>query len=253
MGVFAKGVAGTGKTTLGRALAQSLGLPYVEGDDLHPRSNVEKMSSGQPLTDSDREPWLRILRRVAEEEINSQFRIDPQEKQEDWEGIHAQDYGKGNDLQQTRKSPASVAEMKKAGVVITCSALKKYYRDIIRGKGISQERTQAWDVQGTGGSVSGRPTDSARTPQSPAARSSSVTISTYFVFIHGNKETLRERMERRQGHFMKVSMLESQLRDLESPVETNEDGVIPVDLSLSTAEQVNSARNGLSQFLHWLK
>ena len=52
------GVAGCGKTSVGRALSALTRLPYVDGDDLHPTANVEKMRHGTPLTDSDRWPWL---------------------------------------------------------------------------------------------------------------------------------------------------------------------------------------------------
>lgn len=52
------GVAGAGKSTLARAIADRLKIPYLEADDLHPPANVAKMSSGQPLTDADRWPWL---------------------------------------------------------------------------------------------------------------------------------------------------------------------------------------------------
>jgi gluconokinase len=52
------GVCGSGKTVVGNRLAQHLRLPFIEGDDLHPPANVAKMSSGMPLTDDDRWPWL---------------------------------------------------------------------------------------------------------------------------------------------------------------------------------------------------
>ena len=52
------GVSGSGKSTIGQALAEACGLPYVEADDLHPRSNVDKMAAGIPLDDADRAPWL---------------------------------------------------------------------------------------------------------------------------------------------------------------------------------------------------
>jgi len=55
------GVSGSGKTTIGPRLARALGVEYVEGDDLHPPGNVEKMRAGIPLTDADREPWLRRI------------------------------------------------------------------------------------------------------------------------------------------------------------------------------------------------
>ncbi|MEO1658166.1 MAG: gluconokinase [Pseudomonadota bacterium] len=55
------GVAGSGKTTVGRELAQRLGWPFFEGDDFHPLTNVEKMASGSPLTDEDRRAWIDAI------------------------------------------------------------------------------------------------------------------------------------------------------------------------------------------------
>jgi gluconokinase len=55
------GVAGCGKTSVGEALAAALAVPFTEGDKLHPPSNVAKMSSGTPLTDDDRWPWLEMI------------------------------------------------------------------------------------------------------------------------------------------------------------------------------------------------
>lgn len=57
------GVSGCGKSTVGRRLAERLGWPFQEGDELHPPANVAKMHAGTPLTDDDRWPWLR---RIAE-------------------------------------------------------------------------------------------------------------------------------------------------------------------------------------------
>lgn len=56
--VVLMGAAGAGKTTVGKALANALGWTFVDADDLHPVSNVEKIRSGVPLTDADRAPWL---------------------------------------------------------------------------------------------------------------------------------------------------------------------------------------------------
>ena len=53
------GVAGSGKSSVGVALASELDAVYLDGDDLHSAANIAKMSSGQPLTDADREPWLQ--------------------------------------------------------------------------------------------------------------------------------------------------------------------------------------------------
>ena len=56
--VVVMGVSGSGKTTVGAALADALGLPFVDGDELHPAANVAKMAAGIPLDDADRAPWL---------------------------------------------------------------------------------------------------------------------------------------------------------------------------------------------------
>lgn len=58
------GVAGSGKTTIGRALANSLGWPFVDADDYHSRENIARMRRGLPLTDADRVPWLAALHGV---------------------------------------------------------------------------------------------------------------------------------------------------------------------------------------------
>ena len=59
--VVVMGVSGCGKTTVGQALADDLGWPFLDADDFHPQANVEKMSAGTPLTDDDRWPWLDRL------------------------------------------------------------------------------------------------------------------------------------------------------------------------------------------------
>jgi gluconokinase len=55
------GVAGSGKTTVGRQLAAALGWTFAEGDDFHPPANVKKMAGGTPLSDADRWPWLDAI------------------------------------------------------------------------------------------------------------------------------------------------------------------------------------------------
>jgi gluconokinase len=67
MVIIIMGVSGSGKTTIGRLLADSLGWSFVDGDDRHPQSNLDKMRRGLALTDEDRGPWLRQLH----EEIRS--------------------------------------------------------------------------------------------------------------------------------------------------------------------------------------
>jgi gluconokinase len=159
-------VAGTGKTTLGTALATTLDVPFIDGDDLHPRANIAKMSEGISLTDTDREPWLKAIRRTAVERISRE-------------------------------------SLK--GVVVGCSALKRHYRDILRG---SSEVDDEMDL----------------------------SLKTYFVFIDGPKEVLMDRMLKRQGHFMKANMLESQLSTLERPGE--DENTVVVSLEDETPVQV---------------
>jgi gluconokinase len=60
------GVAGVGKTTVGKLLAQDLEWKFYDADDFHPPANIEKMRSGVPLSDQDRQPWLRQLRQLTE-------------------------------------------------------------------------------------------------------------------------------------------------------------------------------------------
>jgi gluconokinase len=55
------GVAGSGKTTVGKLLAQKLGWLFLDADDFHPPENIEKMKHGVSLTDEDREPWLAAI------------------------------------------------------------------------------------------------------------------------------------------------------------------------------------------------
>ena len=90
--IVVMGVAGSGKTTVGTLLAGKLGVEYGEADMFHPAANIKKMSSGVPLTDDDRLPWLNA---IAE-----------------WIRAH-QD----------------------SGGVVSCSALKRRYRDVLRTGG----------------------------------------------------------------------------------------------------------------------
>lgn len=88
------GVSGSGKTTTGVAVGHALSLPFLEADELHSAHNIEKMQSGQPLTDEDRAPWLHTLAQA---------------------------------LQDSSRYPL--------GLVLTCSALKRAYRDRLRRAG----------------------------------------------------------------------------------------------------------------------
>jgi len=61
--VLVMGVSGSGKTTIGEALAKELDWTYLDADDFHPKANVEKMAAGIPLQDADRWPWLATINR----------------------------------------------------------------------------------------------------------------------------------------------------------------------------------------------
>lgn len=130
--VVMMGVSGSGKTTVGAALAQRLRVPFADADDFHPPENIAKMSAGVPLTDDDREPWLRTIAA--------------------W--LHAHTAGGG---------------------VVSCSALKRSYRDLLR---------------------------------SDAAHA-------VFLHLHGDRDTLAARVAGRPGHFMPAALIDSQFRTLE--------------------------------------
>ena len=167
-------------------------MTFIEGDDLHPRSNIGKMSNGQALMDEDREPWLDLVRKTAERHCIERIQRD-------------EDCGGG-------------------GVVISCSALKKYYRDILRG------RLKLFS------------TNKREEALLPLPNPDS--FPTYFVFITGKKEVILKRMKDRKLHFMKPEMLQSQLDTLESP--EGEDGVVTVDVEESTESQVLKAKQGIA-------
>jgi gluconokinase len=65
--VIVMGVAGSGKTTIGSLLSERLGCAFADSDDFHTRENKAKMSSGVPLTDADRMPWLQAIQRYVAE------------------------------------------------------------------------------------------------------------------------------------------------------------------------------------------
>ncbi|CAK5265369.1 unnamed protein product, partial [Mycena citricolor] len=189
--IVVMGVSGTGKSTLGAALGDVLGMPYIDGDDLHPRSNVEKMSAGHPLTDEDRAPWLKIIRETGERVAGEQ------------EAKH----NARKAIEEARGAEEPNGDAKEAetvpGVVIACSALKRKYRDLLRGL------SQPTITEG---------------------------VKTFFVFIEGSRDVLVDRMAKRTGHFMKVGMLDSQLATLEHP--GSEDGVVVVSVEDPTSAQV---------------
>ncbi len=128
------GVAGSGKSTVAQLLQSRLGWPLAEGDDLHPPANIAKMSSGQPLTDDDRWPWLDAI--------------------VDW---------------------TAAEDAQGHSTIVTCSALKRIYRDRLRA------------APGT----------------------------TVFLHLTGSQELLGARMSERTDHFMPPTLLPSQFATLE--------------------------------------
>lgn len=65
------GVSGSGKTAVGKALAQSLGWDFFDADDFHPPANIAKMARGIPLDDSDRTPWLDSLHELISSSLKA--------------------------------------------------------------------------------------------------------------------------------------------------------------------------------------
>jgi gluconokinase len=126
------GVSGSGKTTVGAALAQRLRVPFEDADDLHPAANVAKMSAGIPLDDLDRGPWLQTVGR--------------------W-----------------------LADHTATGGVMSCSALRRSYRDILREAAPDQ----------------------------------------LFVHLAGTPEVVARRVAGRPAHFMPATLVASQFATLE--------------------------------------
>jgi gluconokinase len=126
------GVNGSGKSVVGSALAQRLGLAFRDADSFHSQANIDKMAAGHPLDDSDRAPWLAAIGA--------------------WLGRHRQ-----------------------SGAIVTCSALKRKYRDAIRA------------------AVGDLP----------------------FLHLDGPVEVVEQRVAGRPDHFMPACLVRSQLEALE--------------------------------------
>ena len=69
MNILVMGVAGSGKTTIGHLLSKRLGIPFIDGDDLHPEANKIKQAKKIPLNDDDRKPWLEKINQTFKDHI----------------------------------------------------------------------------------------------------------------------------------------------------------------------------------------
>src|ERR1700722_11740529 len=129
--IVVMGVSGSGKSTVGAAVAQRLRVPFADADDFHPAANIAKMSAGHALNDDDRRPWLQTIG--------------------EWLSTHSE------------------------GGVMSCSALKRTYRDQLREHCPTVE----------------------------------------FLHLAGTPEVIGRRQASRPGHFMPASLLASQFETLE--------------------------------------
>ncbi len=156
MVIILMGVAGAGKTTVGKRLAEALGWRFLEGDDFHPPANVAKMAAGTALTDEDRMPWLQRLR-----------------------GLVVDTLARGENA------------------VLACSALKQSYRVMLM-------------------------VDPARVR---------------WVYLWAPREVIASRVAKRAGHFMPLSLLDSQYATLEAPADA-----LRVDVTQGPDEVVATIR-----------
>lgn len=130
------GVAGSGKSTIGLALADRLGVPFRDADEFHPQANIDKQVAGHPLDDHDRRPWLEAI-------------------------------------------SAWLAERRGEGGIVTCSALKRQYRDLLR----------------------------RHDPELA------------MLHLVGPREVAHDRVASRRGHFMPPSLVDSQYDTLQELAE----------------------------------
>jgi gluconokinase len=149
--VVVMGVSGSGKSTVGAALAQRLRVPFADADDFHPPANIAKMTAGEPLDDDDRYPWLEAIG--------------------EW-----------------------LAQRCTSGGVMSCSALKRKYRD--------QLRRHCPDIE--------------------------------LLHLSGTPEVISRRQASRPGHFMPASLLASQFNTLEPLEPDERGITIDVDQSIDS-------------------
>ena len=158
------GVSGSGKSTVGAAIAQRLRVPFADADDFHPAANIAKMSAGQPLDDQDRWPWLESIG--------------------EWLAAH--------DV---------------TGGVMSCSALKRRYRDQLRH------------------------------------HADRITV----LHLDGSHEVIAARQASRPGHFMPVSLLHSQFATLEPLAPDERGLLIDVDQDIDAIVDRYLTLSGLKE------
>jgi len=151
--VVVMGVSGSGKSTVGAALARRLEVPFADADDFHPPANIAKMIARVPLDDQDRHPWLEAVG--------------------EWLAAHPD------------------------GGVMSCSALKRRYRDQLRHHAAGVE----------------------------------------FLLLAGSPEVIAARQARRRGHFMPAALVTSQFATLEPLEPDEHGVVIDVGQSVAAVVQ----------------
>lgn len=156
--IVVMGVSGSGKSTVGAALAQRLRVPFADADDFHPQANIDKMTAGHALDDDDRRPWLEAIG--------------------NWLAEHAD------------------------GGVMSCSALKRKYRDQLRGHCQQVE----------------------------------------FLHLAGTPDVIGRRQASRPGHFMPASLLQSQFETLEPLQSDEHGVAIDVDQNIDSIIETYLAR-----------
>ncbi|GAA5980187.1 hypothetical protein JCM10908_001567 [Rhodotorula pacifica] len=239
--IICMGASGCGKSTVGLALAKALGVPFIDGDDLHPADNVAKMSAGHPLTDEDRIPWLHKIRETAVL-LTSSTGLAALDRPSAPETVdEAQDRAVEHELHAAlqRINPDSLAarlEMRSAGggqkrqreaIVVACSALTVQYRNLLRGEEARFRLPDGREIV----------TEKKLEPH----------IETFFVYLQGSRALLLNRMQHRAGHFMKAGMLDSQLSTLEEPHETDEVNISVVKLGSGPDEATERGKEAVIQ------
>ena len=176
------GPCGCGKSTVGQEIAAWLGGAFIEGDSLHTHEAVDRMTSKLPLSDDDRWAWLDRIQSHAREAA----------------------FDLGYDV-----------------VAVSCSALRKAYRDRLRNL------------------------------KSPTG-SGQAGLNVVFVDLQASQEILVSRTTSRKGHYMSADMVEGQIKDQEE-VQVDEDDIWPISVEQTTDEVMNEVRWAVANALQYSK